>query len=144
MTLNSSRENIHRDIQVQGKSYTVKTTRNYMRKFFFPFFLWPWLQYMGVPGLGVESELQLWPTPQPRQYQIWAASVTYTAACSNNESLIQWARPGIEPASSWSLYQVLISPSHNGNSHTGQSSLSSHCLVICPTKRWFCFLDFFL
>ena len=28
------------------------------------FFLWPHLQHMEVPGLGVESELQLQPTPQ--------------------------------------------------------------------------------
>ena len=39
-------------------------------------------------------------TPQPQQCQIRASSVTYTIAHGNAESLIHWARPGIEPVSS--------------------------------------------
>ena len=34
---------------------------------------------------------------------IWAASVTYTTAHGNAESLTHWVRSGIEPASSWTL-----------------------------------------
>ena len=37
---------------------------------------------------------------------------SYAKACSNSGSLIQWARPGIKPASSMRLCQVL---SHNEN-----------------------------
>ena len=40
-----------------------------------------------VPRLGVESELQLPPTPQPQQREIQAESMNYTAACSNVEFL---------------------------------------------------------
>ena len=41
------------------------------------------------------------PTPQPQQRGIRAASMTYTTAHGNARSLIHWARPGIEPATSW-------------------------------------------
>ena len=40
------------------------------------------------------------PIPQPQQCRIQATSVTYTTAHGNAGSLIHWARPGIEPASS--------------------------------------------
>ena len=55
--------------------------------FFFFVFLWPHLCHMEVPRLGVKSELQLRPTPQPWPHQIQAASVTYTTVCSNTNSL---------------------------------------------------------
>ena len=48
-----------------------------------------------------------WPTPQPQQHQIWATSVIYATAWGNAESLTHWMRPGIEPSSSRTLYQVL-------------------------------------
>ena len=41
--------------------------------------------------------------PQPQQLRIGAASVTYTTAHSNARSSTHWARPGIEPKSSWML-----------------------------------------
>ena len=63
--------------------------------FFFFSFVWPHLRHMEVPGLGVESELQIRPPmPQPQQCQI------YAAACGNAKSSTHRARPGIEPASS--------------------------------------------
>ena len=65
MTLNSSRENIHHDIQVQGKSYTVKTTRNYMRKFFFSFL------FMAMAAIYGSSWARGW---------IRAAAMAYTTA----------------------------------------------------------------
>ena len=58
---------------------------------------------MEVPRLGIESELQLLPTPQPQQCSIWAASATYTTAHGKALSQTCWARTGIEPASSWIL-----------------------------------------
>ena len=57
---------------------------------------------MQIPGLGVESELQL-PAYTTQQGKIRAASVTYTAAHTNADSLTHWVRPGIEPATSWLL-----------------------------------------
>ena len=39
---------------------------------------------------------------QPQRCQIWAVSVTYTTAYGNAGSLTHKARPGIEPATSWS------------------------------------------
>ena len=42
-------------------------------------------------------------TTQPQQCGIPAASATYTTAHGNTGSLTHWARPGIEPASSWIL-----------------------------------------
>ena len=51
---------------------------------------------MKVPWLGVKSELH----PQCR---IRAAYATYTTAHSNASSLTHWARPGIEPSSTWIL-----------------------------------------
>ena len=50
--------------------------------------------------LGVKSELQLRPTPQLQQQQIWAASVRYTAAYGNAGFLIHRVRPWVEPATS--------------------------------------------
>ena len=40
---------------------------------------------------------------QPQQSMIQAAFATYTTAHSNAESLTHWARPGIEPETSWFL-----------------------------------------
>ena len=71
---------------------------------------------MEMPRLGLKSELKLGPTQQPWQHEVWATSVTYATACSNPGSLTHWARPGIKPASSQSLCQVLNPVSHSGNS----------------------------
>ena len=57
------------------------------------------LQHMEVPVLGADLE--------PQQGRIWAASETYTTAQGNDGSLTHWARPGIEPASSWTLVRFL-------------------------------------
>ena len=76
--------------------------------FFFLVFLGPHLRHMEVPRLGVESELQLPASPQPQQRQTWASPATYPTACSNAGSLTYWARPGIEPTSSWILVGFLL------------------------------------
>ena len=44
---------------------------------------------------------------QPQQLGNQAASATYTTAHSNAGSLTHWARPGIEPASSWILIRLV-------------------------------------
>ena len=68
--------------------------------FFFLYILGPHPWHMEVPRLGVQS---VWPLPEPQQCQIWAASATYTTAHGHARSLTHWARPGIEPATSWFL-----------------------------------------
>ena len=95
--------------------HTIFNGLVFMSMFYFSFYSCTWETCM-FPRPGVESELQMWPTPQPWQYQIWAASMT-TAAYGNTRSLTHWVRPGIEPTSSqircW-LFNLL---SHNCNSH---------------------------
>ena len=61
-----------------------------------------------VPRLGVESELQLIAYTIAQQCWIWATSATYTTTFGNTRSLTHWARPGIEPASSWILGRFWI------------------------------------
>ena len=60
-----------------------------------------YLQYMEVPRLGVEPELQL---------------QAYDTACGNAQALTYWVRPGMKHASSGTLCQVLNPLSHSGNS----------------------------
>ena len=55
--------------------------------------------HMEVPRWDVESERQQWPTSQPQQHCIWAASVTYTAARSTIGSLTLWATSNSEVCS---------------------------------------------
>ena len=44
---------------------------------------------------------------QPQQCGIWATFVTYTTAHGNAGSLTHWARPGIEPISTWMLVKFI-------------------------------------
>ena len=45
--------------------------------------------------------------PEPQQCGIRATSVTYTTAHGNARSLTHWARPWIEPATSWFLVRFV-------------------------------------
>ena len=63
--------------------------------FFFFCFLGPHPWHTEVPRLGVKSELQ--------QCRVWAASATYATAHGSARFLTHWARPGIEPTTSWFL-----------------------------------------
>ena len=71
--------------------------------FFFCLFIFsvPHLQHMEVPRLGVDWSCRCWPTPEPQKCGIQATSATYATAFGNARSLTHWARPGIEPATSW-------------------------------------------
>ena len=51
----------------------------------------------------MNQSCKLWPTPQPQQCRIQAASVTYTTVYSITNPLTHRLRPGVEPASSWIL-----------------------------------------
>ena len=60
---------------------------------------------MEVPRLGVKSELQ--PPAYARTTETWDLShicnLHHTTAHGNARSVTHWARPGIEPMSSWML-----------------------------------------
>ena len=69
--------------------------------FFFLIFLGPHQWHMEVPRQGPNQSCSCRPMPQPQQHGIQATSATYTTAHGNAGSLTHWARPGIEPATSW-------------------------------------------
>ena len=52
------------------------------------------------------------PQPQPQPGQIWAVSVTCTTAHGNTRYLTHWARPGIQPESSWILVTFVTAKPH--------------------------------
>ena len=85
-------------------SLVVKCNPSISSFFFFWSFLGPLGRHMEVPRLGVENwSCSRWPTPQPQQRRIRAASATYTTAHSNAGSFTHRVRPGIEPVSPWML-----------------------------------------
>ena len=94
-------------------SHNGNSKRVYSFYFYFLFFVFLGLHllHMEVLRPGVQVELQMpayttaiaMPDPQPQQHQIQATSATYTTAYGNAKSLTHWARPGIEPVSSWTL-----------------------------------------
>ena len=77
--------------------------------FFLIFFLRLYLRHMGVPTLGIKSEL-------PWQHQIPATSVTYAATFRNTRSLTHWARQGSSQHPHKHSSQVLNPLSHRRNS----------------------------
>ena len=60
-----------------------------------------------IPRLGVESELHLWPMPQPGQHENGVESAACTTAHGNARSSTHWARPAVKLASSWILVRPL-------------------------------------
>ena len=78
---------------------------------FFLVFLGPHPRHVELPRLGADLSYSRRPMPQPQQGQIQAVSVPYTVAHANAWSFTRWARPGIEPKTSW-----FFPLCHNGNS----------------------------
>ena len=80
----------------EGGCYWWVDPEGWLRWFTYPLgvfvclfcFLGLYPQHMDVPRLGIESELQLPPTPQPQKEQIQGMSVTYTTALGKARSLI--------------------------------------------------------
>ena len=62
---------------------------------------------MDVPRRGVESELKLLAYTTATATGIRASSATYTTAPGNAGSVTQWARPGIQPVTSWMLIKCV-------------------------------------
>ena len=59
---------LEQNSQMEEGNFSENTFAESMSLYFF--FSWLHLQHMGVPGLGVKSELQLRPTSQPWQHRI--------------------------------------------------------------------------
>ena len=73
-----------------------------LRLFFLLFRATP-VAWWSSQARGLNQSYSCQPTPQPQQHRLRATSATCTTAHSNTGSLTHWARPGIEPASSWFL-----------------------------------------
>ena len=84
---------------------------------FFLFLLQLYLWHVEVPRLGAELELQLQACTTARAMPDLRHIISKLQHIFGNPgSLTHWAKPGIKPASSLTLCQVLNLPSHNGNS----------------------------
>ena len=97
---------------------------------------------MEIPGPWAESELQ------PKVYTTATATPDLSCICNlccslwQWQTLTHWARPGIEPTSSWTLCWVLNATSHNGNSSHSflfGSTPSSRGCDFTHTIDLFCF-----
>ena len=99
--------------------------------FFLSFvFIGPNLRHMEVPRHGLNQSCSRWPTPQPQQHRIWAASATYTTAHSNARSLTHWARPRIEPLTSWLLVEFV-------NHWATMGAPNLHILKLCVSFSYY-------
>ena len=108
----------HMDIKLSSQIHGYQLVSSFPCFFFFFFvLLGPCPQHTEVPRLGVDSELQLWPMPQPQQCGIQAGSVTYTAAHHNTGSLTPEQCLGSSPPASSRMPAGFVkSLSHDGNS----------------------------
>ena len=92
------------------------------------------------PGQGSNGSCSRWPTPQPQQRRIWAASATYTTTHSNAGSLTHWAGPGIEPATSWFLLRFVNHCAMTGTPHcifkSSSSILTRHTRTLLNRDQW--------
>ena len=73
----------------------------------FFFFLLFRVAHVAYGGSQARDQIGAVAAPQPQQRRIQATSVTYTTAHSDAGSLTYWARPGIEPVSSWMLVRLV-------------------------------------
>ena len=82
-------------------------------------------RHVEVPRLAVEQSCSCWPTPEPQQQKIQAASATYSTVHSNARSLTHWARPRIEPASSWKLIRFVNCWAMTGTPSSGFNNMAA-------------------
>ena len=75
--------------------------------FYFCLFRAAPLAYGGFQARDLIWSCSHWPMPQPQQCQIGAASANTTTAQGKAGSLTHWARPGMEPLSSWILVRFV-------------------------------------
>ena len=75
--------------------------------------------------------------------QIGVTAAVHAAACSNSGSLLQWARPGIKPASSQKQHQVLNLLNHSGNSSVSNLKYHLHHQFLKVEFSFFSSFTFF-
>ena len=114
--------------------YSKYTPELYLILFIFLLFMAAPAAY-GNSQAGVESELQLQPTPQPQRWGTRAAPVIYTPVHGNARSPTHWMRPGIVPASSWILVGFASTvPQWELQPLKFKLTYISH--KICNSQRW--------
>ena len=114
--------------------FSSKTSRPQSSFFFFFFLVFclfratPKAYGSSLAGGRIRAVAASQPTPHPEQLGIWATSATYTTAHGNSNigSLTHWARPGIEPASSWMSVRFI---NHWAMTPRPQSS-------VCSISEW--------
>ena len=106
--------------------------QNYSSGYWFVYFsiyliLWPYLQHVDIPRLGIKSELQLRSVPQPWQHWIlnplhWAESQTPTSAATRAPAVSLWTRGAtVDTADSFISNKVL---GYSGGHHHNYDSTS--------------------
>ena len=108
-------------------------TQQVFFSFFFSFFLSFFLFF--PPIFRAANQCSRWSTPQPQQYQIRAASATYTTAQANAESLTHWAMPGIELTTSWFLVGF-ISPEPQWELHNKYFLMGIPRTLVPQQVKW--------
>ena len=119
-----------------------QTSRSFL---FFSFSFLFWATPVGIwkgPDQGSNPSCSRRPKPQPQQLSIWALSVTHTPGHGITGSLTHWARPGIEPASSWILVGFVISELQ-WNSWSAFLFIESFKLLVCSDLFFHVFCCFF-
>ena len=84
------------------------------------FFFWRWgaqLQHMDIPRLGVELLLRLQAHTTSTATSHLSHICDLCHNCGKAGFLTHWMRPGIKPASSWTLHWVLNLLSNNRNAY---------------------------
>ena len=88
-------------------------THNRLEVFFFFFFFF-FFVFLGLPPWAYGGSHARGPVGavatslhHRQQCQIWAVSAAYTTDHGNTRSSTHWARPGIEPSSSWMLVRFV-------------------------------------
>ena len=109
--------------------------------FFFPLFWAAPSTYGGPQAMGPIGELPL-PACLPAYatataIQVRAESVTYTTAHSNAGSLTHWARPEIEPTTSWFLVGFISMAPRWELPNYVLSNLCSHSLCLVTSHSFF-------
>ena len=87
--------------------FLIMTQSKTSEIYFIFVFLGPYPWHMEVPRLGVAWELQLPAYTTATATLDPSCILTYTTAHGNNGSLTHWARPGIEPVSTWILVRFV-------------------------------------
>ena len=125
-TVEGYKTNIQRSIHF----YTLAINN---KKFFFVFFAISWAASTAYGGSQAGGRIRAVAASLRQSHSnagIRAASATYTTAHGNAVSLTHWARPEIEPTTSWFLVDSFLLH------HDGNSSFFKNLELRVPCKLW--------